>query len=112
VLIARHAQSPESISFWRFVVGAAVLLAVFGRRALWRAVRPQLGPLVGAGACMASYVLCWFLGIARIGAAVPTLIALCLPPVLVTLVAVLPRARACRCRVAGGARRGARPARC
>jgi DME family drug/metabolite transporter len=37
---------------------------------------------------MAMYVLCWFLGIARIGAAVPTLIALCLPPVLVTLVAV------------------------
>ena len=89
VLIARHAQSPESISFWRFVVGAAVLLAVFGRRALWRAVRPQLGLVVGAGACMASYVLCWFLGIARIGAAVPTLIALCLPPVLVTGVAVL-----------------------
>ena len=89
VLIARHGQSPESISFWRFVVGAAVLLAVFGRRALWRAVRPQLGLVVGAGACMASYVLCWFLGIARIGAAVPTLIALCLPPVLVTGVAVL-----------------------
>jgi DME family drug/metabolite transporter len=34
---------------------------------------------------MALYVLCWFLAIARIGAAVPTLIALCLPPVLVTL---------------------------
>jgi DME family drug/metabolite transporter len=38
-----------------------------------------------AGGCMALYVLCWFLAIARIGAAVPTLIALCLPPVLVTL---------------------------
>ena len=34
---------------------------------------------------MALYVLFWFLAIARIGAAVPTLIALCLPPVLVTL---------------------------
>jgi DME family drug/metabolite transporter len=37
---------------------------------------------------MVLYVLCSFLGIARIGAAVPTLIALCLPPVLVTVVAI------------------------
>jgi DME family drug/metabolite transporter len=38
---------------------------------------------------MALYVSFWFLAIARIGAAVPTLISLCLPPVLVTLLAVL-----------------------
>lgn len=38
---------------------------------------------------MAGYVLCWFLGIERIGAAIPTLIALCLPPVLVTVVALI-----------------------
>ena len=38
---------------------------------------------------MALYVLFWFLAIARIGAAVPTLIALCLPPVLVTLWSVV-----------------------
>jgi DME family drug/metabolite transporter len=38
---------------------------------------------------MAGYVLCWFLGIERIGAAIPTLIALCLPPVLVTVVALV-----------------------
>lgn len=88
VLIARHGFTPENISFWRFVVGSVVLLAVFGRASLWRAVRPQLALVVGAGSCMALYVLCWFLGIARIGAAVPTLIALCLPPVLVTLVAL------------------------
>jgi DME family drug/metabolite transporter len=61
---------------------------VFGRRGLWAALRPQALLLLGAGACMALYVSCWFLGIARIGAAVPTLIALCLPPVLVTLLAV------------------------
>lgn len=89
VLIARHGFSPETISFWRFVVGALVLLAVFGRPALWVRLRPQLGLVLGAGVCMALYVLCWFLGIERIGAAVPTLIALCLPPVLVTLLAVL-----------------------
>jgi DME family drug/metabolite transporter len=89
LLIARHGFSPETISFWRFVVGAGVLLAVFGRPALWRAVRGHLGLLAAAGTCMALYVLCWFLGIERIGASIPTLIALCLPPVLVTVVAVL-----------------------
>ena len=88
MLIARHGFSPENISFWRFVVGALVLLAVFGRRSLWPVVRPRLGLVLAAGACMALYVLCWFLGIERIGAAIPTLIALCLPPVLVTLVAL------------------------
>lgn len=89
ILIARHGFTPENISFWRFVVGALVLLAVFGRPGLWAAVRPQLGLVIAAGTAMAGYVLCWFLGIERIGAAVPTLIALCLPPVLVTIVALL-----------------------
>ena len=89
LLILRHGFSPETISFWRFVVGSVVLLAVFGRPALWRAVRPQLGLVVASGTCMSLYVLCWFLGIERIGASIPTLIALCLPPVLVTIVAVL-----------------------
>ncbi len=88
LLIARFGLSPESISFWRFVVGAVLLVALFARPAVWPRLRTQALTLVGAGACMALYVLCWFLGIARIGAAVPTLIALCLPPVLVTLVAV------------------------
>jgi DME family drug/metabolite transporter len=89
VLIARHGFTPENISFWRFVVGALVLMALFARPPLWAKVRPRLALVVGAGACMALYVLCWFLGIERIGAAIPTLIALCLPPVLVTLVALL-----------------------
>ncbi|GAP35285.1 DMT family transporter [Piscinibacter sakaiensis] len=89
VLIERHGFTPENISFWRFVVGAVVLLAVFGRRGLWAAVRPLWARVLGAGTCMAAYVLLWFLGIERIGAAIPTLIALCLPPVLVTLVALL-----------------------
>ncbi|HJV68228.1 DMT family transporter [Ideonella sp.] len=88
LLIARFGLSPESISFWRFVVGAVLLVALFGRPAAWPRLRAQAGLLLGAGSCMSLYVLCWFLGIARIGAAVPTLIALCLPPVLVTLLAV------------------------
>ncbi len=89
VLIARHGLSAENISFWRFVVGAVLLLAVFGRPPLWPAVRRHAVLVLGAGSCMAMYVLAWFLGIARIGAAIPTLIALCLPPVLVTALAVL-----------------------
>jgi DME family drug/metabolite transporter len=89
VLIARHGFAPENISFWRFTIGAVVLLAVFARPGLWRALRPLLATVVAAGTAMAGYVLCWFLGIERIGAAVPTLIALCLPPVIVTVIALL-----------------------
>jgi DME family drug/metabolite transporter len=44
-----------------------------------------------AGVAMAGYVLLWFLGIEQMGAAVPTLIALCLPPVIVTAIAVARR---------------------
>jgi drug/metabolite transporter, DME family len=89
VLMTQHGLSPESISFWRFVVGAGVLLAAFARPGLWQALRPLWGTVLVAGTAMAGYVLCWFLGIERMGAAIPTLIALCLPPVLVTLVALL-----------------------
>ena len=89
VLIARHGFTPENISFWRFVVGAAVLLAVFGRGILWHQLRPLLMTVIAAGTAMAGYVLFWFLGIECIGAAIPTLIALCLPPVLVTIIALV-----------------------
>jgi DME family drug/metabolite transporter len=89
LLIVRHGFSPESISFWRFLVGAVVLLAIFGRPSLWRALKTEWVVVLGAGVCMAGYVLCWFMGIERIGASVPTLIALCLPPVLVTGVALV-----------------------
>jgi len=84
LLVARHGYRPQSISFWRFVLGSLALLAVFGRRMPWRALAREGAPLLGAGTVMAGYVLAWFLGIARIGAAIPTLIALCLPPVFVT----------------------------
>lgn len=88
LLVARFAQSAENISFWRFVVGAAVLLLAFGRGPVWRKLPAHGGTLLLAGAAMALYVLCWFLAIERIGASVPTLVSLCLPPVLVTLLAV------------------------
>ena len=84
LLIARHGFAPQSISFWRFLLGTLALLAVFGRRMPWRALAREGGTLALAGTMLALYVLFWFLGIARIGAALPTLIALCLPPVFVT----------------------------
>jgi DME family drug/metabolite transporter len=83
-LVAEHGYEPRSISFWRFVLGSLALLAVFGRRMPWRELARHGGPLLLAGAVMAGYVLAWFEGIAHIGAAIPTLIALCLPPVFVT----------------------------
>lgn len=89
LLIARFGLNPESISFWRFVIGAVLLLALFGRATHAAALWQWRWRLLGAGCCMALYVLTWFWGIARLGAAIPTLIALCLPPVLVTLWGVL-----------------------
>jgi DME family drug/metabolite transporter len=91
VLVETHGFTPENISFWRFVVGAAVLLAIFGRRIAWVRLRPLIGMVFMAGVGMAGYVLLWFLGIEQLGAAVPTLIALCLPPVIVTALAVARR---------------------
>jgi DME family drug/metabolite transporter len=89
LLVEQHGFTPASISFWRFAIGALVLLLVFGWRIDWTRALALGLPLMLAGTAMAGYVLCWFLGIERIGPAVPTLIALCLPPVLVTGVAVL-----------------------
>ena len=89
VLIAKYGFTPENISFWRFTVGAVILLAVFGRRIHWQQLRPLMMTVLAAGTAMAGYVLCWFLGIEHIGAAIPTLIALCLPPVLVTVFALV-----------------------
>lgn len=91
VLVGTHGFTPQNISFWRFLVGAAVLLALFGRSLSWRRLRPLAGTVLLAGMAMAGYVLLWFLGIERMGAAVPTLIALCIPPVLVTALAVARR---------------------
>lgn len=89
LLVSQHGFTPENISFWRFAIGSIVLIAIFGKSIHWRLVKPVLRNLVIAGVAMAGYVLCWFLGIERMGAAVPTLIALCLPPVLVTIIAVI-----------------------
>jgi DME family drug/metabolite transporter len=89
VLIAQHGFTPQSISFWRFGIGAVVLVMVFGRRIVWKKLKPLLLTVFLSGLAMAGYVLLWFLGIEYMGAAIPTLIALCLPPVIVTIIAVI-----------------------
>ncbi len=91
VLVEQHGFTPANVSFWRFVIGAVVLMAVFGRSISWSRLRPMIGTVLVAGVAMAGYVLLWFLGIEQMGAAIPTLIALCLPPVIVTAVAVIRR---------------------
>lgn len=88
ILVAHHGYSPENISFWRFVIGAVLLVGVFGRSILWGRLKPLLGIVLLAGVAMAGYVLLWFFGIEQMGAAVPTLIALCLPPVIVTIIGI------------------------
>lgn len=88
ILVAQNGFSPENVSFWRFVIGAVVLIMVFGRSILWSRLQPLLLTVLLAGAAMAGYVLLWFMGIEQMGAAVPTLIALCLPPVIVTIIGV------------------------
>jgi len=61
VLVERHGFSSESVSFWRFLIGAVVLVAVFGRSLSWRRIRPLIGTVLVAGVAMAGYVLLWFL---------------------------------------------------
>ncbi|MEH6443227.1 MAG: DMT family transporter [Oceanospirillaceae bacterium] len=89
VLVDQHGLTPENVSFWRFFIGAIVLLIVFGRSISWSKLKPLLITVILAGTAMSGYVLLWFLGIELLGAAVPTLIALCLPPVIVTIIAVI-----------------------
>ncbi len=88
VLVVQHGFTPENVSFWRFLIGAIVLVGIFGRRIVWSQLRPIWLTVVVAGTAMSGYVLLWFLGIEQMGAAIPTLIALCLPPVIVTIISV------------------------
>ena len=88
ILVGRYGFTPENISFWRFVIGGVVLIGIFGRGIIWTRLRPLLLTVILAGTAMAGYVLLWFLGIEQMGPAVPTLIALCLPPVVVTIIGI------------------------
>lgn len=99
-LIDKGGMSPASLAWARFALGMPVLWAW----AVWAARRRGRSPqdvgwrdwpwrlrarVAGTGAAMALNVLCWFVAISYLGAALPTVIAVCCAPVLVALVSTL-----------------------
>ena len=57
LLVARHGYHPQSISFWRFVLGAASLLLVFGRGTPWGRLLREGAPLLAAGAVQRARII-------------------------------------------------------
>lgn len=93
--------SSWSLALWRFVLGLPLLWWLHLR---WRRQAQRAGPVpgrwrtlgradracvIGTGAATALAVACWFAGIAQLGAGLPTLISICLAPVIVALVSLL-----------------------
>ncbi len=94
---AMHAGiNPHSLSLARFALGLPLLWiwhwrqdALIKRHSGWNQL-PWRGRLqIGlTGLAMALNVTCWFLGIERIGATLPTVISICFAPVLVAVFSV------------------------
>lgn len=85
--------SPWNLACARFGLGLPLLWLWHWRgapRGLWGRlpVRERLH-VASTGALMALNVGCWFAGISRLGAALPTVISICCAPVLVALIATL-----------------------
>ncbi len=87
--------APQSLALARFALGLPLLWwwhwrAGRTQRVRWRELAPrEQWQMAGTGAVMAFSVSCWFAGIALLGAALPTVIAICGAPVIVALVSVL-----------------------
>lgn len=99
-LVAQSAMdagiSPHTLSLARFALGLPLLWLWHGRQDMhikrqsrWNQL-PWQGRLhiVWTGLAMAANVTCWFLGIERIGATLPTVISICFAPVLVAVFSV------------------------
>lgn len=99
-LVAQSAMdagiNPHSLSLARFALGLPLLWFwhwrqdMLGQRhSRWNQL-PWRGRLqiVLTGLAMAANVTCWFLGIERIGATLPTVISICFAPVLVAVFSV------------------------
>ncbi|MGA7272746.1 MAG: DMT family transporter, partial [Acidimicrobiia bacterium] len=71
-------SSPLSVGALRMAIGAAGLLAVSWHRLS----RPPPGWLVLSAVCMAGYQVCFFSGVARVGVALGTVVALGSAPVM------------------------------
>lgn len=84
-------MSPYSLALARFTLGLPLLWWWHlreprrGAPTTWR----ERGLVIGTGLMMALSVVSWFAGIAVLGAALPTVIAICCAPVLVALVSVV-----------------------
>lgn len=77
---------PLAMSFWRYVGGFAVLLAVLAVRAPRHRPRPRRrGPRVATGLLMAVFQTAYFLALAETGVAVATVITMGAAPVLTAL---------------------------
>jgi DME family drug/metabolite transporter len=77
-----------SIGFFRLAIATPALVlacwCALGRRAFRIAPR-DLALMIGIGAAMAFYQVCYFAAIARVGVAVAVLITLCTAPVLIAM---------------------------
>ncbi|WNG47693.1 DMT family transporter [Archangium minus] len=84
-------MSPYSLALARFTLGLPLLWWWHlreprrGAPTTWR----ERGLVIGTGLMMALSVVSWFAGISVLGAALPTVIAICCAPVLVALVSVV-----------------------
>jgi DME family drug/metabolite transporter len=81
-----------SIGFFRLAIATPALLiacwCALGRRAFRIAPRGLI-LMIGIGAAMAFYQVCYFAAIARVGVAVAVLITLCTAPVLIAVLAAV-----------------------
>lgn len=80
---------PTVVAFYRLGVAAIALLIALSNL---REVRQRLRfswMMVAMGVCQGFYQLCYFAAIPRVGVAVATLIALCVAPIIVAILAVV-----------------------
>jgi len=90
-------MSPFSLSLARFALGLPLLwwwhwrqVAATPAAGQWRHLPwRERALIVVTGLAMAMNVSCWFMGVAYIGAALPTVISICCAPVMVALLSVL-----------------------
>ena len=91
VLLSRMAEiHPMVVGFWRMALAAPLLLLWAGKTLRPRQLTAkQWRLLLGLGACIASYQVCYFCAVPWAGVAVTALVAICSSPVLIALMAAV-----------------------
>jgi DME family drug/metabolite transporter len=87
--LAPAGVSPTSIGTMRLVVGGAVLMLLASLRGGFGSGRWPVGNTLLAGACVASYQLCFFWAVQRTGVAVGTLVGIGSSPVIAGMLGFL-----------------------